>query len=91
MFHSYIPNSLAIKKNTGYATVIEVRVHPVLSSCNRLLQFSYPPDNRYVFLFWRHVRTEAMHIIRVDREARIALYISYRHRICHRIANSAPL
>ena len=61
--------------------MVEVRVHPGLSSCNRLLQSSHPPDIRYVLFFWRHLHTEAIHIIRVDREVRIALYISYHYRI----------
>jgi len=61
----------------------EVRVHPVISSCNQLLHSSHPPDSRYVVSFLRHVRTEAMHIIRVDCEARIVLYISHRHRIAN--------
>jgi hypothetical protein len=36
------------------------------------------------------VRTEAMHIIRVDREARIALYISYRRRVSI-VSQTVPL
>jgi len=70
--------------------VAEVRVHPVRSSCNRLLHFSQPQDNRHVVSFIRHVRTEATHIIWVDCEARIVLYMSHRHSIAI-VSQTAPL
>jgi hypothetical protein len=55
----------------------------------RLLYSCHPPDNRYFVSFLRRVHAEATHIIRVDCEARIVLYISHRHRVAI-VSQTAP-